>query len=54
MQQLLGDNAYGQLGDTTSDSSSTPVSVSGIANAVSITAGNRHSCALLASGEARC
>jgi hypothetical protein len=42
------------LGDGTTTSSSTPVAVSGLSNAVAITAGTFHTCAVLSDGTARC
>src|SRR5205814_1376766 len=50
-----GDNFYGELGNGTNTSSSIPVVVSGLTNAVAITAGGGgHACALLANGTAKC
>lgn len=50
-----GNNTEGQLGDGTTTSRSTPVTVSGLASGVSlIAAGYRHSCAATASGAAYC
>ncbi|WP_407572980.1 RCC1 domain-containing protein [Deinococcus altitudinis] len=48
-----GSNAYGQLGDGTNTSSSTPVTVSGLNNAVGVAGGDSHSLALLADGTVR-
>ena len=49
-----GWNAYGQLGDSTTNDSSTPVAVAGISSAISIAAGDFHTCALLKDGTIRC
>jgi alpha-tubulin suppressor-like RCC1 family protein len=49
-----GNNQYGQLGDGTKINRSTPVLVSGISNAVSLSLGAYHSCALLKTGEVKC
>ncbi|MEM5880180.1 MAG: hypothetical protein QXQ16_02740, partial [Candidatus Aenigmatarchaeota archaeon] len=49
-----GDNMYGQLGDGTTTSKSTPVLVQGIDNAVSVAAGEAHTCALLSNGSIAC
>ncbi|PIE18276.1 MAG: hypothetical protein CSA66_04900 [Proteobacteria bacterium] len=49
-----GDNTYGQLGNNSTDSSTTPVAVSGISNAVKVGVGANHSCALLADGRVMC
>jgi alpha-tubulin suppressor-like RCC1 family protein len=45
---------FGQLGTGTYSTSYTPVSVSGLANAISIAAGGYHNCALLSNGSAKC
>ena len=45
-----GLNDRGQLGDGTTNNSSSPVIVSGINNAIAITAGDKHSVALLSDG----
>lgn len=50
-----GDDAFGQLGDDSAQvDKSTPVSVSGISTAMSVSAGYRHSCAVLLDGTAKC
>jgi alpha-tubulin suppressor-like RCC1 family protein len=50
-----GDDSAGQLGNGQSTSQhSTPVAVSGLTGAVEITAGSRHTCALLETGSVRC
>jgi alpha-tubulin suppressor-like RCC1 family protein len=58
-----GDNEYGELGNGSSglfsgspgfSASSTPVAVIGLSNTVAIAAGERHTCAVLSNGTARC
>jgi alpha-tubulin suppressor-like RCC1 family protein len=52
-----GNNVYGQLGNGTSGrntNSSTPVIVTGVSNAVSVSAGMDHSCAVLQGGSVMC
>jgi alpha-tubulin suppressor-like RCC1 family protein len=49
-----GDNISGQLGDGTTTDRLTPVSVSGIANAVAVAVGAVHTCALLFDGTVHC
>jgi len=52
--QCWGFNGYGQLGDSTTASSSTPVTVSGISNASAVAAGFLHTCAVLTGGTVQC
>ncbi len=53
--QCWGYNVYGQLGDATTKSRSTPVPVAGLVSGVkSIAAGYYHTCALLNSGIVQC
>lgn len=50
-----GDNAYGQLGDGSTDLRVTPRLVLGLPSpATAISAGDHHTCAILAAGELRC
>ena len=49
-----GYNGYGQVGDGTTISSTTPVNVTGITTATSIALGGEHSCALLSGGAIKC
>lgn len=49
-----GYNASGQLGNSTTTDSSTPVMVSGLTNAVAVAVGDQSSCAVLGDGTARC
>jgi alpha-tubulin suppressor-like RCC1 family protein len=49
-----GDNSYGELGDGTTTSSATPVTVSGISTATAVSLSDGWSCALLASGSVQC
>jgi alpha-tubulin suppressor-like RCC1 family protein len=49
-----GVNRSGELGDGTTNDRSSPVSVSGLTNAVVVAAGGAHTCALLAGGAVRC
>ena len=55
-QRGWGGTGTGQLGDgiTTNTSSSTPVDVSGISTADTLTAGSAHTCARLTSGSVKC
>ncbi len=58
--QCWGGNGDGELGDNSTTSSPVPVSVSGLigaaaaSTAVSVSAGNYHSCAVMADGTAQC
>ncbi len=52
--ECWGFNRVGQLGNTTFTDSSIPVAVAGLTNAVSVSSGNFHSCALLADGTVDC
>src|SRR3954469_9347285 len=49
-----GRNFYGQLGDGTTNNSSTPIPVSGLGGVVAIATGGAHTCAALASGTVEC
>jgi alpha-tubulin suppressor-like RCC1 family protein len=49
-----GDNVSGQLGDGTRTGTSTPVTVSGISTAVTVSSGDFHTCALLLGGAVSC
>ena len=50
-----GYGSYGQLGDgSTTSTQSTPVSVSGISTATSVSAGAYHTCAVLSGGTVKC
>ena len=52
--QCWGDNTHGQLGNGSTSNSSSPVTVAGIANAISVSAGVGHSCAVLRGGGVQC
>jgi alpha-tubulin suppressor-like RCC1 family protein len=49
-----GYNGAGQLGDGTTTDRSTPVQVTGLTKAVSVSTGDYHSCALMAGGKVKC
>ncbi len=49
-----GENGSGQLGNNSTDNSTTPVEVSEISNATLVATGYQHSCAALSSGGLRC
>ena len=49
-----GSNFYGQLGNGTTDTSYTPVTVTGISTGIGIATGDVHSCAVLSSGSVQC
>ena len=49
-----GNNAHGQLGDGSTSTSGLPVTVSGLADVVSVAAGGSHSCALTTLGKVWC
>jgi alpha-tubulin suppressor-like RCC1 family protein len=52
--KCVGSNRLGQLGDGTKVSAEKPVDVVGISGANEVTAGNSHTCALLAGGSVKC
>ena len=53
--QCWGSNNYGQLGDNSTDSTLTPVAVSGLSSgALVVTAGAYHTCALTSVGNVKC
>ncbi|HOC92579.1 MAG TPA: hypothetical protein PKH33_09445 [bacterium] len=49
-----GYNGHGILGDGTTTSSYMPVTVTGISNASSVSAGGNHTCAVLSDGQIKC
>jgi alpha-tubulin suppressor-like RCC1 family protein len=49
-----GDNSYGQLGDGTTTSRSTPVTVPGLSGVVTLVAGSSHTCAVTNAGAVEC
>ncbi|HVE94332.1 MAG TPA: CocE/NonD family hydrolase [Acidimicrobiales bacterium] len=52
--ECAGRNTNGQLGDGTTTSSTTPVTVASIKNAVEVTGGEGHTCARLSTGQLAC
>ena len=52
--QCWGRNDSGQLGNGSTDNSSTPVDVTGLTDAAAIAAGGHHTCALLDEGGLKC
>jgi len=52
--QCWGYNQYGELGDGSTTTRTTPVTVGGLTNAVAVSAGTQYSCAVLSDGTAKC
>ena len=49
-----GWNMFGQLGDGSNTTRTTPVAVAGLGGAAQVSGGAMHSCALIAGGKAQC
>ena len=52
--KCLGSNSFGQLGDGTGVEKLSPVNVSGISNAITVSAGSYHTCAMLSDKTVKC
>jgi alpha-tubulin suppressor-like RCC1 family protein len=49
-----GSNAFGQLGNNTTEDSSLPVKVANLSGVIAVAVGGQHTCVLLSNGTARC